>query len=548
MKYIFNLFLVLSVAAAISSCTKNTYENYPGGVPHDVVSILDIRPLYKDQDVTLTKEMLYGGTRLEAVVISDHTEGNIPGGLLVVQDNRRLNTLRGISIDLGAAAAGYHPGDSVMIDIIGSTLTRKNGILTLTGITGAMITPRGKGIVNINAINIGQLLANPDDYESSLCIINKSGFNPAPKPGDVISGAKTINDGFGDLILYTEPGVSYANDAPYGLGAYVGIPFKTADGSVQLRTREGDDMINMGSSAQDLIITGIQSDPKGGDGGNEYVQMIATRDIDFSVTPYSIVFCNNAGTSTPTTLIAGWATGEKRTIKWNITSGTASKGKFFYFGFQNRKINGNLGTVSFPDETNWYGKTYNAATNATNAGDGGLVRVSAFSNSGPFANSGNACGVALFKGTTVTETSVPEDVLFIASGGNTGIYDPSKNPIQGYRICNNDWYSMYSVGIDPDTYKPTIVPYLYYRSSGNTTNMPYPINAAHPDPAKADAGLYSMMGGVYNITLGRWTTARKQTVIELFQKTEDDHVAATIADIEPGRGGPNDSLITKIVE
>ncbi|MCF3110563.1 DUF5689 domain-containing protein [Niabella sp. CC-SYL272] len=549
MKYIFNLFLVLSVAALISSCTKNTYENYPGGVPYDVVSILDIRPLYKNQDVTLTKEMLYGGTRLAAVVISDHTEGNIPEGLLVVQDSRRLSTLRGISIDLGAAAAGYHPGDSVMIDIAGGTLTRKNGILTITGIPASAVTPKGKGTVGINAINIAQLLANPDNYESSLCLINKSGFNPAPQPGDVISGAKTINDGFGDLTLYTDPGVSYAGVTPYGLGAYVGIPFKTAEGSVQLRTREGDDMINMGSSAQDLIITGIQSDPKGGDGGNEYVQMIATRDINFAVTPYSIVFCNNAGASTPTTLDAGWATGDKRTIKWNITSGTVAKGTFFYFGFQNRKINGNAGTVSFPAETNWYGKTFlNVKGGPTNPGDGGLVRTSTFTESGPFANSGNACGVALFKGTTVTEASVPEDVLFIASGGNTGIYDPSKNPIQGYRICNNDWYSMFSVSIDPDSYKPVIVPYLYYRSTGNTTNMPYPINAAHPDPSKADAGLYSMMGGVYNITLGRWTTARKQTVIELFQKTEDGHEAATIADIEPGRGGPNDSLITKIVE
>ncbi len=544
MKQIVNLFLVLGVAAVINGCTKNTYENYPGGTPYDVVAILDVRPIYKDQDVTLTKEMLFGGTRLAAVVISDHTAGNIPEGLLVVQDSRRLSLLRGISIDLGTEAANYHPGDSVMIDIVGSTITRKNGILTLTGITTSNITPKGKGKVALNAITSVQLQAKPGDYESSLCIINKSGFNPAPQPGDVISGAKKINDGFGDVTLYTNPDVSYANNAPYGLGAYVGIPFGTTEGAVQLRTRAGDDMIDMGSSAQDLIISGFMGDPKGGDGGNEYVQMIATRDIDFSVTPYSIVFCANAGTATPA-LDAGWATGGQRTIKWNITSGKALKGQFFYFGFQNRKINGNAGTVSFPAETNWYQKTF--ATSGTNAGDGGLARASTFSSSGPWPNNGNACGVALFKGTTVTEKSVPEDVLFVATGGTTSLYDPSKNPILGYRICNNDWYSMYSVGIDPDTYKPMVVPYLHYRSTGNTTNMPYAVNAANPT-APADAGLYNMMGGVYNITLGRWTTARKQTVIELFQKTEDGHEAATIADIESGRSGPNDSLITKIVE
>jgi hypothetical protein len=518
MKYLVNLLLIICIGAVINSCTK-TYKFYPGGEPNEVVSILDVRPLYKGQDVVLTKDLVYGGSKLAGVVVSDHTEKNLPDGLLVIQDNRRLQTLRGISIDLGAAAANYHPGDSVLIDISGGTLTRKNGILTITGLTASNVTSRGKGVVAINTITTAQLQANPDNYESTLCLINKSSFNPAPKSGDVISGTKVINDGFADLVLYTDPGVSYANNAPYALAAYVGIPFATTDGPVQLRTRNGDDIVNMGSSAQELLISGFQSDPKGGDGGYEYVQMLATKDINFATTPYSIVFSANAGTnSSATPLDAGWATGGQRTIKWNITSGSVQKGKFFYFGFQGKKINGSGGTYSFPSTTNWYQKTYNNGTGATNAGDGGLVRASSFSNSGPWPNSGNTCGVALFKGTTVTETSVPEDVLWVATGGTTTIYDPGKNPILGYRICNNDWYSMFSVSIDPASYKPVITPYLYYRSPGNTTSMPYPVNDAHPTAA-TDAGLFNMMGGVYNITLGRWTTARKQVVVELFQPT-----------------------------
>lgn len=534
MKYLINLFSVISIIAVTGSCTKDTYENYPGGEPNPIVSILDVRPLYKGKDVALSKENMYGASKLAAVVVSDHTEGNLPAGLLVVQDNRRLNTLRGISIELGAAAAKYHTGDSVVIDISGSTLTRKNGILTITGVTESNVTTAGKGAVAINAITVAQANSNPDNYESTLCLFNKSSFNPAPQPGDVISGYKKINDGFGDLVLYTDPGVSYANNAPYGLGAYVGILFGKADGPIELRTRNQDDIVNMGSSAQELLITGFQSDPKGGDGGYEYVQMMATKDIDFTATPYSIAFCNNAGTaSSATPLDAGWATGGQRTIKWNITSGTVQKGKFFYFGFQGKKINGSAGTYSFPAETNWYQKTY--ATTGTNLGDGGLVRPSAFSTSGPWANSGNTCGVAIFKGTTVTETSVPEDVLFVATGGGAAIYDPGKNPILGYRICNNDWYSMYSVSIDPITYKPTIAPYLHYRSSGNTANMPYPVNEKYPTAA-TDAGLFNMMGGVYNVTLGRWTTARKQVVVELVQAT------ATIDTLE------KHASVTRLVE
>jgi len=543
MKYLVNLFLLTIIAVAINSCAKDTYENYPGGVASDIISILDVRPLYKGKDVTFTKEMLYGGTKLAAVVISDHTEKNLPAGLLVVQDSRRLDTLRGISIDLGTGAAKYHPGDSVIIDISHGMLTRKNGILTITGVVDSNVTTKGKGTVAINAITVAQLQANPDNYESSLCIINKSSFNPALKTGETIGGTKMINDGFGDLSLYTDPGVSYANKAPYALGAYVGIPFRTAEGGVQLRTRDGDDIVNMGSSAQELLITGFQSDPKGGDGGYEYVQMLATKDINFTTTPYSIVFCNNAGTaSSATPLDAGWATGGQRTIKWNITSGSVQKGKFFYFGFQGKKINGSGGTYSFPATANWYQKTFltsgnNAVTGSTlpNLGDGGVVHPSEYSTSGPWANSGNSCGVAIFQGTTITEASVPEDVLFVASGGAAAIYDATKFPVLGYRICNNDWYFMYSISIDQTTYKPVITPYLHYRSSGNTTNMPYPVNDKYPTAA-TDAGLYNMMGGVYNITLGRWTTARKQVVVELVQTT------ATIDTLE------RHPAVTKLVE
>ena len=545
MKYLLNLFLIISIAVAINSCTKkDTYKNYPGGEPNDIVSILDVRPLYKGQDVTLGKENVYGASKLAAVVVSDHTGKNLPEGLLVVQDSRRLGTLRGISIDIGAAAAKYHTGDSVLIDFSGSTLTRKNGILTITGLSESKVVVKGKGIVAINAITVAQLKANPGNYESSLCLVNKSSFNPALQPGEVISGAKKINDGFGDLVLYTDPGVSYANSAPYALAAYVGIPFGTAEGSVQLRTRSADDIVNMGSSAQELLITGFQSDPKGADGGYEYVQMLATKDIDFTARPYSIIFCNNAGTaSSATPLDAGWATGGQRTIKWNITSGSLQKGKFFYFGFQGKKINGSAGTYSFPATVNWYQKTFltsgtNPITGSTtlpNSGDGGVVHPSEYSTSGPWANSGNACGVAIFKGTTVTEATTPEDVLFVSTGGAAAIYDPTKSPILGYRICNNDWYSMYSVSIDQTTYKPVILPYLYYNSSGNTTNMPYPVNDKYPTAA-TDAGLFNMMGGTYNITLGRWTTARKQVVVELVQTT------ATIDTLE------RHPSVTKLVE
>jgi len=526
MKKILNVFLAITAIAITSGCDKDGYGNYPGGVPYDVISILDIRPLYKGTDVTLTPANMFGGKRVQAVVISDHSGGNMPAGLLVIQDKRRQNALRGISIDLGAAAANYHPGDSVEVDLEGGTLTRQNGILTIKGISEAKVKSLGTGTLSVNSLNSRQLTAQIDDYESSLCLVTKVSFNPVPKAGDVISGAKTINDGFTNFTMYTDPGTNYAGDAPLELGAYIGIPFRTAEGnSFQYRTRRKQDLISMGNASleQDLLITGWQGDPEGGDGDYEYVQLMATKDINFSTTPYSIVFVNSAGTSTPASPDAGWATGELRSIKWNITSGSVQKGKFFYFGGSKKMINGSGSTLL--SDANWYAKTY--ATSGTNAGDGGLVRVSKFGTSGPFANSGNASGVALFKGTTVTEQSVPADVFFIGSGGQTNVYDAAKG--FGFRICNNDWYA--TVSVNPVTLEPLNQP--FFQSGSNTLNVAY--------HTPSDSGFYYMMGGVYNTTLRRWTTAREDHLVNL-SKT------STLSEIESGLGGLNDAFVTKLEE
>lgn len=533
-KYIVNLFAVIVVI--MGGCKKE--GKYFGGDPADIISILDLRPLYKHNDLTLTKESMYGATKLAAVVISDHAAGNLPKGLLIVQDNRRLSLLRGISIDIGDAATKYHPGDSLLINIEGGILTHKNKILTITGVSDSKIESKGKGTVNVNNINASQLNTAASEYESSLCVLNKVGLVPAPEEGDKISGIKTINDGFANTILYTDPKANYSNDAPFGLASYVGIPLMTGDSTVEFRTRAASDIVDLGSSlSQDLLITGILGDPKGGDGGNEYVQMLATTDIDFSVTPYCLVVCNNAGTSTPV-LNDGWATGGLRTIGWKITTGKVSKGDFLYWGGQNMKINGPNSVYYFPSTTHYYVGNYNGATGAINAGDLTMKNTPKFSNSGPFANSGNAAGVAIFRGTTITEKSTPEDVLFIGSGGGTSIYDKTKNPILGYRICNNDWYSMYSVNIDPKTNLPVATAYFHFQSNGkiatgpsgtgNATNMIY----ATP----SDVGYFSMMGGVYNTTLGRWTTARSQYRYELNQAN------ATIDSLEKGK------FVTQIVE
>src|SRR6202012_2292309 len=112
----------------------------------------------------------------------------------------------------------------------------------------------------------------------------------------------------------------------------------------------------------------------------------------------------------------GWATGGGsvangsiaattfRTFKFNLTTGTAKKGTFFYVGGSSKMINGS-GSTSMASSN-----LIRAFNSTPQDGDGFAIR-----NSGFFANSGNAFGMAVFAGTTVTKDTFPIDVMFVST-------------------------------------------------------------------------------------------------------------------------------------
>jgi hypothetical protein len=511
--YIACLFLV----SFFAGCKKD--ESYPGGTISPYFSILDLRDVYKGEDVTLSKDKLFGSEKITGIVVSDHSGGNLPAGLLVIQDRRRLSELRGISLNIGNGAADFVPGDSVVVDVQGGVLKRAEGILQVTGLTKTNVAKISSGnTIPVNRVNSNAILANPDKYESTLVVIVKGGFNPLPSPTDVLAGDKVVNDGFGDLPIRTETTATFANRTIPFLANYFGIVFSTMTQDKKLvpqfRIRTNNDIIVLSSTptSTPIIITGFISDVAGGDGNFEYMQFMATQNINFAVTPYSVVVTNNAGTATPTGFPAnGWATGGMRTFKFNLTSGTAAKGTFFYVGGSAKLINGGAQTSPVaPASTNISSANWIRSFNYTNTdGDGFGTRTS-----GLLANSGNASGIAVFEGTTITANTVPVDVIFVASGGN--LYTPTPNPV-GYRITNTDWY---------DVKNPiTLADQPFYRSGTNTLSMAY---------TTADLGYFYKLGGEYNVTLGRWMKARTQTNYLLTKQS-------TLSEIE-GEG------VTKLVQ
>jgi len=500
-KIIFYSFFLLSLAF-IGGCKKG---NYPGAVVSPYISIFDIKDLYKGEEVTLTTANMFGSNKIAAMVVSDHSGGNLPAGLLVVQESRRLSQLRGITFSIGADAAKYVPGDSVVINVEGGVLKRVNGILQITSVPATAVTKISSGnAISVNRVPSNLINANPDKYENTLVVVVKGGFNPLPAPTDVLAGDKLLNDGFADIPLHTEATATFAkNRAPF-LANFYGIVFNKMLGDKQLvpelRMRTGKDVVILSSTINvtPIIITGFISDVVTGtgyDANYEYIQLMATQDIDFAATPYSVVITNNANASTPTGYPAnGWATGFVRTYKLNLTSGTAAKGSFFYVGGSAKLING-ISSTNIAS-ANWI-RSFNYST--TDGDDFGTKTTNLL------ANSGNASGMAVFSGTTITATSTPIDVMFVGSSGS--LYTATPVP-QGYRIANTDWYDI----VNPITLEEQ----PFYRSGSNTLNMSY---------TTADIGYFYKLGGEYNVTLGRWMKARSQTNVLLNKQS-------TLAEIE----------------
>ncbi len=166
-----------------------------------------------------------------------------------------------------------------------------------------------------------------------------------------------------------------------------------------------------------LIISEFYQNPGGTDSPYEYVELLATDNIDFSVTPYTIIACNN-GTATA----SGWILGGVTTYAFEISSGTVSVGDVVYVG----------GTLMAPA-----GTILRAINTGVTGGDGGIGSPNA---SGIIGNGGtSADGIAVFNLPvgSITSSTIPTDAVFYGTGVGTAFVTPTT----GYELPTNDFYS-----------------------------------------------------------------------------------------------------------
>jgi len=165
-----------------------------------------------------------------------------------------------------------------------------------------------------------------------------------------------------------------------------------------------------------LLISEILANPSGSDSPFEFVELRATRTIDFSVTPYSVVF-NNNGTANAN----GWIAGGTLSYGFSITTGTVNVGDIVYVG----------GSSMTPTGTKL--RTINTATTAGD-GFGNAAASGVLGNGG-----GNADAVAVFDVAiaSLTNATVPIDAIFFGTGTGTAVVSGGA---AGYQLPVNDRY------------------------------------------------------------------------------------------------------------
>lgn len=518
-----NIYIILCLWAAVLSlgwvsCFKD--PSLTSTVPTKKLSVSILRGLYEGQPLELSRQNI-GITPLAGTVISDAAAGNIEPGKFVVQqsitDEREGITITaGITVSLqNNSPVGLLPGDSVVFDIQGTILTGEDGSLEIRGVDPAKIFKVGTGRrVAPVQLTLEELSGNFDTYESMLVQITAADVLTMSEDSS-FAGSKKLGDGSGgkDVQLYTFSEASFAADTIPSNANFTGIAARAGQ-EKQLRLRTaGDVSITSIAHHTAIIITGFMSDPAGTDlsvtgaylGGFEYVQLMATEDIDFDQHPYSVVFSRNAPTSTAPG--EGWATGGTRTFKFNLSSGSAKKGSFFYVGGPEKRI---AGSVSDKEKSTDISETAPISANRANwirtlpMYDGKQSATPLLgddfggsSTDWLYNRSGYLAGIAVFDGTAVDKTTRPIDALFYGDQAYASfrLFD-AVNQL-GYLVPDNDFFA--TQGKEG--------PQPYYKQGSNTFLL--------GRQSAAEVSAWASLGGVYSLNAHAWIAQRSITYTAL---------------------------------
>lgn len=218
--------------------------------------------------------------------------------------------------------------------------------------------------------------------------------------------------------------------------------------------------IKLNAQNPGLVISEVLANPAGADSCKEYVELLATQNITFSNTPYTIIVTNNGAATAQ-----GWINGGAITYAFEVSTGSVAAGSVVYVG----------GSCMAPS-----GQQLRVLNSKYVGGDGGIGNIVASGN-GVFGNGGaNADGVGVFNlpVASINANSVPVDAIFFGTGIGTASVTGG---ITGYQLPVNDFYS-----------------------GGKLQGSSY----YAPDPA---SDILVTATGIYNTTFNTWSQPRTIT-------------------------------------
>lgn len=248
MKKIYSfLAAIVLLGLLFNACKKD--ENPADGKVNTFAALYVVKNAYKGADVQLNASLLGGATQTGGIVISNLSGNNFPKGGLIIQNTSR-GQVRGLLIELGDAATNYVPGDSLVINIDGSSLAKVGSSLQLKGITTANITKVSSDhVVKPRTVALGALMANFGLYENTLLKVTADA-KPVPETGETYAGNKMLDDGSGTTVaLHTSAEATFANNSLPASATYTVIPLYGNEAgnygdTPQLRLRTAADVEN----------------------------------------------------------------------------------------------------------------------------------------------------------------------------------------------------------------------------------------------------------------------------------------------------------------
>jgi hypothetical protein len=310
-KYVWYAGVFLS-CLVFASCMKENINEAVGEM-NPMASIYVVKNTFKTADVQLGRNTLAGAYRTSGTVIANASSGNFPEGYLVIQDNWR-GLIRGVALLLDQATANsYVVGDSIMVELEGTTLAPfNNGPLVVRGLTAASITKIASGRpIATRPVTITELYKNFQNYEHTLVSVTAD-VTPFPV-NEKFAGAKKIADGADNpLTIYTMPAAVFANDNIAPSATFVGIPMATNNG-IEFRLRALSDMRN----ASGPIYAGYPEDFESPDAAEK--ASYAGKDINLRTGNWRLEQCLLGVTTGRDRIVSG-----KQAIRFQQNLGTSS--------------------------------------------------------------------------------------------------------------------------------------------------------------------------------------------------------------------------------